>query len=296
MTLEKKIELAIWLCEHNPNVALTGSLMLYLRWKLDPNNKGKDFYLDREPQDLDFIVYIDEDDYDEYGFCLPPFIEKVEEKYSTLTGYDVLARFWIDGVKVEFIETPYFRYDEEFIGTSWFRPGEGSKGFMNDFRLFHAHHKNIRLAFISDLINAKETYVKEDKNLDYISKTKKDLIILKDYLNGIYKDDYFKILKTYINKSLYLKHNYEDKSRKMLEKIIYDYEVNNDTSKENWYKYISNLDHNWHNQYNHLESLKGNITCYSTTRNEEKLLEEIVYEYKIPFEVNKMDDLELPLL
>lgn len=31
MVLENKLELALWLCDNSRNIALTGSMMLYLR-------------------------------------------------------------------------------------------------------------------------------------------------------------------------------------------------------------------------------------------------------------------------
>ena len=148
LTLEEKIELALWLSSHNSNIALTGSLMLYLRQQ---PRKIEDFVLKREPQDIDFIVNASDDE-DKYNLVLPPFIDKIETQFSDYDGYEVLARFWYRGTKVEFIESPHFRYDEDFVDGSWY----GRKNtFVQDFAFFHNHHYNIRLSLICDLIVAK---------------------------------------------------------------------------------------------------------------------------------------------
>ena len=93
MNLEKKIELAIWLCEYNPNIAITGSMMLYLIWIQKKDHNLENFYLGREPQDLDFIVNV-EDDFDYDSILTQPFIKDEERVESEITGYPILKRFY----------------------------------------------------------------------------------------------------------------------------------------------------------------------------------------------------------
>lgn len=286
MNLKEKIEFAIWMCQHNHNIALTGSLMLYLRYF----DKDKDFFLGREPEDIDFIV--DTNDEDEYDFILPPFIEKVETKMSDYDGYEVLARFWYKGTKIEFIETPRFRYDEEYFSSNWYREykdnTERIKDFCNDFYVFHTCHKNIRLALVSDLVEAKEKYIQEDKNEEYIEKTKEDLNKIYPLLKENYKDEYITILKFYLKKGWYYKKLTEDDARKLLEKIIWDKEVANCKEHEKWYDYIKKITHDWQDKYIEFEKLKDkwyNGERFHVDYKEEKILNKLIYGYEIPFEI-----------
>lgn len=279
LTLEEKIELAIWLCEHNSNLALTGSLMLYLRQR---PKKIEDFILKREPQDIDFIINASDEDA-KNELILPPFIEKYETQFSDYDGYEVLARFWYRGTKVEFIESPHFRYDKDFVGSSWYG---NKKSLAQDFSSFHNHHYNIRLALISDLIVAKKSYIEVDKNEDYLNKTKKDLELLNNFYQKSYKDEYVTIIKSYLDHSWYYSKKTTDLGRKFIEQLIWKYEVSNYESREEWYKYIINIDHNWHEAY--IEYRRKRDPYYSKygygiDYEEQKMIDKMIYSYNIPF-------------
>jgi len=298
MSLKEKIELALWLCEHNHNIALTGSLMLYLRYY---DKKNDSFFLKREPQDIDFIINANDEDCD--NLVLPPFIEKVEVEMSSFEGYEVLARFWYKGTKVEFIETPYFRYDKEYISYDWYRDYKDKdtelRKFCADFYNFHYHHSNIRLALTCDLITAKQKYIEEDKNEEYINKTKEDLNKILAIYNDYYKDEYNTIIKFYLEKGWYFKALNEDIGRKFVENLIWKNEVSNYESRELWYDYITKIDHNWQDQY--IKFKKSQDHWYEGHRfcvgyDEQKLIDKMIYGYEIPFEVNKVEDKGLDLL
>ena len=49
-------------------------MMLYLRWIQKKDHNLENFYLGREPQDLDFIVNV-EDDFDYDSILTQPFIK-----------------------------------------------------------------------------------------------------------------------------------------------------------------------------------------------------------------------------
>ena len=95
MTLERKLELAMWLCEHNYNISLTGSMMLYIRWIQQNGNTLDNFYLGREPQDLDFIVNVEEE-YEDGDFsssvqteAVAKLHQKINELISLLVSMEL---------------------------------------------------------------------------------------------------------------------------------------------------------------------------------------------------------------
>lgn len=299
LTLKEKIELALWLCNHNYNIALTGSLMLYLKYY---DKKNDSFFLGREPQDIDFIMDANDEDCD--NLVLPPFIEKAEIKMSEYDGYEVLARFWYKGTKVEFIETPRFRYDKDYINYDWYRDykdkEEANRHFYEDFYNFHHNHYNIRLALTCDLINAKQEYIKVDKNEDYINKTKEDLKKIYSIYDKYYKDEYNTIIKFYLEKGWYYKARSEDEARKFVEDLIWKNEVSNYECREVWFNYIKAIDHNWRDQYiNYRKSQDRFYEGYrygSVGYDEQKLIDKMLYGYDIPFEITEVENKGLDVL
>ena len=96
LSFEEKLELANWIAElfslNGVYVTLTGSMLL-----------KKLGVIDREPQDIDFIikkVWEDED------YMLPPFSRDVE--FEEKEDYSVITRFYWLGTKVEIINNLSF--------------------------------------------------------------------------------------------------------------------------------------------------------------------------------------------
>lgn len=148
MTYEQKRELAEWMVRANDECMLiTGSIML----------KEAGIDLGREPQDIDLITDIEEVD----GMIFPPFFE-VEELEKDDDGYVVLARGYWQGVKIEVIYEPDF-YEIMMSGDCV--DGYG-------------------YATVKSALVAKRRYVDEDENADYIEKTKRDIEIIKRWLNN----------------------------------------------------------------------------------------------------------------
>lgn len=297
LSLEKKIELATWLCENNHSIALTGSMMLYLRWIKKPGNSLENFYLGREPQDLDFIVNTQEFFEDEINLTLPPFIEGLEEQDSEFDCYPILKRFYIDGTKVEFIEMPHFRYTWETI------PKYGDKGFkFEDIRqsierLRHGEG-DIRLALITDLYAAKAKYIEEDENKEYIEKTKKDLLVLTPILHEVYFDEYKKIIESYLENSWYDYKKYEDIGRKLSESLIKKFIVDGNPDKEKWFEYIRKINHDYLNQYRtwYRNTKDRFYDSYGYTYQMKKTIDKLLYAFEIPFEFSEVQNMELFLV
>ena len=289
LSLEKKIELATWLCENNYSIALTGSMMLYLRWIKKPGNSLENFYLGREPQDLDFIVNTQEFFEDEMNLVLPPFIEGLEEQDSKFDCYPILKRFYLDGTKVEFIEMPHFRYTWETI------PKYGDKGFkFEDIRQSIERLKrgegDIRLALITDLYAAKARYIEEDENKEYIEKTKNDLFLLNPILKEVYFDEYLTIIESYLNNSWYDSHKYKDDGRKLSESMIKKLIVDNDPHKEKWFEYITKINHDYIQQFKNWYRKTKDIyyDSYGYSYQMKQTINKLLYAFEIPFEFNKI--------
>lgn len=297
MTLEKKIELATWLCENNHSIALTGSMMLYLRWIKKPGNILENFYLGREPQDLDFIVNTQEYFEDEINLTLPPFIEGLEEKDSDYDAYPILKRFYLDGTKVEFIEMPHFRYTWENI------PRFGDKGFkFEDIRQsierLRRGEGDIRLALITDLYAAKAKYIEEDENEKYIEKTKNDLFVLNPILKEIYFDEYLTIIESYLDNSWYDYKKYEDIGRKLSESMIKELIVGDDPIKQKWFDYITKIDHDYIYKFKSwYQNTKDRFyDSYGYSYQMKKTIEKLLYAFEIPFEFSETGHMELFLV
>ena len=299
MTLNEKIELAVWMCRHNNFLALTGSLMVYMKY-------GN--ILGREPHDIDFIVNMEEYE-EEFNMILPPFIDKTEDSYSNFSGYDVLKRFWIGDTKIEFIESNHFRYTEDYIGSDKFGKSKGlHKDLVEAFNASRSHNYNIKYALLSDLIDAKKQYFEVDENKEYLDKTYKDLQILEPILDqkdiyskeykglGRYQDklqitnletDYYQIIKGYITECWYGKTFEEDKARKYLENKIYEKFVKDNPENKEWFNFIQTISHQ--TKENIFDKITQRDTCYGGYLSYKmiNILEELLYEHKIPEAIYK---------
>lgn len=281
MNLEKKIELAIWLCEYNPNIAITGSMMLYLRWIQKKDHNLENFYLGREPQDLDFIVNV-EDDFDYDSILTPPFIKDEERVESEITGYPILKRFYYEDVKVEFIEAPHYRYTDEYMPYKFDNSKFSTYSFLRDFYTT----RNIRLALVTDLYAAKLQYIKDDDNADYIEKSKQDVNKLDMIMKERYLDEYFVIINSYLKNDWCHDKRVNDYGRDVAENLIEKYIVT-DSTKTEWLNYLKAIDHNYLSYFSEWYRREKD-RYYSSmwyTYEVEKYIEDLIYEFKIPFKI-----------
>lgn len=285
MNLEKKIELAIWLCKYNPNIAITGSMMLYLRWIQKKDHTLENFYLGREPQDLDFIVNVD-DDFDYDSILTPPFIKDEERVESEITGYPILKRFYYEDVKVEFIEAPHYRYTEEYIPYKFDNLRFSTCSFLRDFYANSIGKSNIRLALVTDLYAAKLQYIKNDDNADYIEKSKQDVNKLDMIMKERYLDEYFVIINSYLKNDWCHDKRVNDYGRDVAENLIEKYIVT-DSTKTEWLNYMKAIDHNYLSYFSEWYRREKD-RYYSSmwyTYEVEKYIEDLIYEFKIPFKI-----------
>lgn len=281
MNLEKKIELAIWLCEYNPNIAITGSMMLYLRWIQKKDHNLENFYLGREPQDLDFIVNVDDDFYFD-SILTPPFIKDEERVKSEITGYPILKRFYYEDVKVEFIEATHYRYTDEYMPYKFDNSKFSTYSFLRDFY----STRNIRLALVTDLYAAKLQYIKDDDNADYIEKSKQDVNKLDMIMKERYLDEYFVIINSYLKNDWCHDKRVNDYGRDVAENLIEKYIVT-DSTKTEWLNYLKAIDYNYLSYFSEWYRREKNI-YYSSLWNPnevEKYIEDLIYEFKIPFKI-----------
>ena len=285
MTLEKKLELAIWLCNNNPNIALTGSMMLYLRWIQKKDHNLENFYLGREPQDLDFIVKVD-DDFDDDSILTPPFIKDDEIVDSEITGYPILKRFYYEDVKVEFIEATHYRYTDEYIPLKFDNSKFTTSSFLRGFYSNRSGKGDIRLALVTDLYAAKLQYIKDDDNADYIEKSKQDVNKLDMIMKERYLDEYFVIIKSYLKNSWYHDKRVNDYGRDVAENLIEKYIVIDNTKKE-WINYLKAIDHNYLSYFSEWYRREKDGFHSSTlyTYEVEKYIDDLIYEFKIPFKI-----------
>ena len=246
------------MCQHNDFLALTGSLMVYLKY-------GN--ILGREPHDIDFIVDMQEYEED-YSLILPPFIDKTEDGYSEYSGYDVLKRFWIGDTKIEFIESHDFRYTEDYINRDRYGKSVGiHKDFLEEFNACKSGQYNMKYALLSDLIDAKKHYFEDDTNTEYLDKTYNDLQILEplldnidqytrsyrglrkyteDYKVTVFESDYYQMIKRYIihwtDKDIK-----NDTARKYIENKIYETYVKDNPENKEWFNFIQTINHDTRN-------------------------------------------------
>lgn len=145
LTYEEKLELADWLAKsfsHYCSITLTGSMLL-----------KKLGIIDREPQDIDFIIA---DIWESEGFVPPPFAKEVEFKKED--GYRVLKRFYWLGTKVEILN------NEGFCDVG-FCEGEDSD-----------------IKIVEGILKAKKFYLETETRPDQIAKHKEDIPKIEQWL------------------------------------------------------------------------------------------------------------------
>ena len=252
LTLDEKIELANWIVDHNANVALTGSLYVYLKCK----QLNIPYPLYREPQDIDILVnttQILEDDEFPACFCLPPFMENVEMNNDF--DYPIIGRFYYRGTKVEFLYADNYR--DEFVEMrELYIPKNGKGCYKHDYW-------NFGLMF--DLIGAKQYFMKADSNPEYLKKTHDDIDklfnMIKEY-NYDWEKEYLEILKFYIDNKISLK-KYKDYGRITIEGWIWDNIVKGYPELVKWFGLVSKIDYDWFkdnkDKFNYFD--EGKIHC-----------------------------------
>lgn len=234
LTLNEKIELAYWIIEHNNNVALTGSLSIYLRCK----ELNIPYPLDREPQDIDILVDYDkvkEDEEFPVCFCLPPFMEEIEMNKQDF-DYPIIGRFMYRGTKVEFLYSDNFR--SQFLETR--------ELILNRNRGYR-DVKYWEFGLIFDLIGAKQYFMKVDSNTEYLNKTHNDIEKLFNMINESnydWESEYIEILKYYIINKKSLK-KYKDYGRICIEGWIWDNIVKGDSELVKWFTLVSSIDYDF---------------------------------------------------
>lgn len=148
LSFEEKLELADWMKEafslYGVYVKLTGSMLL--------KRLG---IIDREPQDLDFII-ADISSNIQY-YTLPPFSKEVE--FEDEDGYRVLKRFYWLGTKVEII------HDEESGNVELWEDGEEA---------------NIKI--VEGILKAKKSYLETEVRPEQIAKHTEDIQKIEQWL------------------------------------------------------------------------------------------------------------------
>lgn len=234
LTLNEKIELAYWIIEHNNNVALTGSLSIYLRCK----ELNIPYPLDREPQDIDILVDYDkvkEDEEFPVCFCLPPFMEEIEMNKQDF-DYPIIGRFMYKGTKVEFLYSDNFR--SQFLET---------REFVLNRNRGYSDIKYWEFGLMFDLIGAKQYFMKVDSNTEYLNKTHNDIEKLFNMINESnydWESEYIAILKYYIINKKSLK-KYKDYGRITIEGWIWDNIVKGDSELVKWFALVSSIDYDF---------------------------------------------------
>ena len=148
LSYKEKIDLAEWLAVMN-NGAISGSLML----------KRRGIDLDREIGDIDIIV---SEDMEQDDIILPPFT-KDKEFDNGDDGYTLLSRCYCLGTKIEFIQD--------------------NNSLQNAKKGIGLINHEAKYCIINDLVKAKKEYISIDSNADYIEKSKKDLIIINNFIS-----------------------------------------------------------------------------------------------------------------
>lgn len=147
LSFEEKLELADWIKESfNLNVIfimLTGSMLL-----------KKLGIIDREPQDIDFIILKASDaDY----ATLPPFAKNVE--FDEEDGYRVLKRFYWLGTKVDILLNEGISYD-----------------------VFFEDSEETQIEIVEGILKAKKFYLEKETRPDQIAKHKEDIPKIEQWL------------------------------------------------------------------------------------------------------------------
>ena len=146
LSFEEKLELADWMIESFSvyyHITLTGSMLL-----------KKLGIIDREPQDIDFViekVWVDED------YILPPFSKEVE--FEDEDGYRVLKRFYWLGTKIEVI------HDEDLA-----------------YKVFRLNQDETDIKIVEGILKAKKRYLETETRPDQIAKHTEDIPKIEQWL------------------------------------------------------------------------------------------------------------------
>lgn len=147
LSYEEKLELADWMIESfSPycHIYLTGSMLL-----------KKLGIIDREPQDIDFII---ENVWQGEDYILPPFSREVE--FDEKESYSVLKRFYWLGTKVEII------HDEEL-----------------DNNIFSLNQEEADIKIVEGILKAKKSYLETETRPDQITKHTEDIQKIEQWLS-----------------------------------------------------------------------------------------------------------------
>lgn len=147
LTYEEKLELADWMIESfsaGCHITLTGSMLL-----------KKLGIIDREPQDIDFIVQDIWEKGDHY--ILPPFSKEVE--FEDEDGYSVLKRFYWLGTKIEVI------HDEDLV-----------------CKVFRLNQEEVDIKIVEGILKAKKFYLETETRPDQIAKHTEDIPKIEQWL------------------------------------------------------------------------------------------------------------------
>lgn len=147
LSFEVKLELADWMIESfsaGCHITLTGSMLL-----------KKLGIIDREPQDIDFIVQDIWEEGDPY--ILPPFSKEVE--FEDEDGYSVLKRFYWLGTKIEVI------HDEDLV-----------------CKVFRLNQEETDIKIVEGILKAKKSYLETETRPDQIAKHTEDIPKIEQWL------------------------------------------------------------------------------------------------------------------
>lgn len=146
LSFEEKLELSNWLAEsfsHYCSITLTGSMLL-----------KKLGIIDREPQDIDFIIA---DIWETEGFVLPPFAKEVE--FEKEDGYSVLKRFYWLGTKIEII------HDKNLV-----------------YKVFRLNQDEANIKIVEGILKAKKSYLETETRPEQIAKHTEDIPKIEQWL------------------------------------------------------------------------------------------------------------------
>lgn len=146
LSYEEKLELADWMIEsfsHYCHIYLTGSMLL-----------KKLGIIDREPQDIDFII---ENIWQGEDYILPPFSREVE--FEKKDGYSVLKRFYWLGTKIEVI------HDEDLA-----------------YNIFRLNQEEADIKIVEGILKAKKFYLEKETRPDQIAKHTEDIPKIEQWL------------------------------------------------------------------------------------------------------------------
>ena len=147
LSYKEKLELADWMTEafsHYYDIKLTGSMLL-----------KKLGIIDREPQDIDFII--DDSSNNRQYHILPPFSKEIE--FEDEDDYIVLKRFYWLGTKVEIIQ------DEE----------------LND-NIFSLNQEELDIKIVEGILKAKKSYLETETTPEQIAKHTEDIQKIEQWL------------------------------------------------------------------------------------------------------------------